>query len=82
MELSVCIGSACHLRGSYNVIQAFQQQIEKNQLHDKLELKASFCCKRCQEPGVAVLFDGKAFSVTPETANTFFKTEVLPLVQK
>ena len=35
VEVSVCIGSSCHLKGSYNVIQAFQQMIEENGLHDK-----------------------------------------------
>ncbi len=82
MELSVCIGSACHVRGSYNVIQTFQQQIERHALHEKVELKASFCCKQCQNPGVAVVWGGKAHCVTPESAMAFFKDEVLPLAQE
>ena len=28
IEVNVCIGTACHLRGSYNVVQTFQQMIE------------------------------------------------------
>ena len=29
IKISVCIGSACHLKGSYNVINGFQHVIEK-----------------------------------------------------
>ena len=42
VNLSVCIGSACHIKGSYNMISMFQQMIEENQLHDKVELKGVF----------------------------------------
>jgi NADH:ubiquinone oxidoreductase subunit E len=36
VELTVCIGSACYLKGSYNVIQTFQQIIEEKSLHDRI----------------------------------------------
>lgn len=77
LSLEVCIGSSCHLKGSYNVIQSFQQLIERENLHEKLELKAQFCMKRCQ-CGVSVLFDGEAYSVSPENVNSFFESTVLP----
>ena len=32
IKISVCIGSSCHLKGSYNVINGFQHVIEKNNL--------------------------------------------------
>ena len=46
VEVSVCIGSSCHLKGSYNVIQAFQQMIEENGLHDKVDFKATLCMRQ------------------------------------
>lgn len=78
VELNVCIGSSCHLKGSYNVIQTFQQLIEAGQLHDRLEMKAQFCMKQCQK-GVSVGED--VYSVSPETAKSFFESTVLPLVK-
>ena len=36
MKLNVCIGSSCHLKGSYNVIQVFQKMIEENSYMIKL----------------------------------------------
>jgi len=79
-ELSVCIGSACHLKGSYNVIQTFQQLIEEENLYDKVEFKATFCMKACDKPGVGVSFQGKNYHITPESARSFFKDTVLPVL--
>lgn len=77
-ELSVCIGSACHLKGSYNVIQIFQQLIEENALHGKVDFKGTFCMKQCRNNGVSVSFDGRSYIITPETAREFFTANVLP----
>ena len=78
IELKVCVGSACHVRGSYNVLQTFQQMVEEEQLHDKIEIKAAFCVKNCQA-GVSVTVNDTVYSVTPEKARSFFKETVLPL---
>lgn len=75
IELNICVGSSCHLKGSYNVIQTFQQLIEDNKLHDKIEMKAQFCMKNCQQ-GVSVSIGEEVHSVSPETAREFFRNIV------
>lgn len=47
MEIKVCIGSACHLKGSYDVIREFQNVIKEYNLEDKVRLKGSFCLNQC-----------------------------------
>ena len=64
VEVSVCIGSSCHLKGSYNVIQAFQQMIEEMGLHDKVDFKATFCMRQCSCSGVAVSVNGQVYSAS------------------
>ncbi len=81
-ELTVCIGTSCHLKGSYNVLQTFQQMVEEYSLHEKVELKTAFCTRKCNEPGIAVSIGKKAFGVSPEGAAEFFKANVLPLAAK
>lgn len=78
IEVNVCIGSSCHLKGSYNVIQAFQQAIEENQFHDKIEMRAQFCMRQCQN-GVSVAINGQTYSVSPDSARSFFKDTIMPL---
>lgn len=80
LEISVCIGSACHLNGAYNVIQMFQQLIEENKLHDKLNFKATFCMKQCQSKGVSVSVGEKTWHIPPETARSFFMSTIMPLI--
>lgn len=51
--VTVCVGSSCHLKGSYQVVQSYQKLIQTEHLEDKLTLKASFCQGKCMG-GIAV----------------------------
>ena len=81
IELSVCIGSSCHLKGAYNVIQVFQQEIEENSLHDKINFKATFCMKQCQNKGVVLSINDKLYDLRPENARAFFKDVVMSTLE-
>ena len=41
--INVCIGSACHIKGSYNVINSLQQLTEEYGVTDKVDTRAAFC---------------------------------------
>jgi NADH:ubiquinone oxidoreductase subunit E len=82
IQLTVCIGSACHLKGAYNVISTFQHLIEANNLHDKVEFSAAFCRKSCNKPGVSVTLNAAAHNIPAEDARTFFLQQVLPLAEQ
>lgn len=58
MEIKVCIGSACHLKGSYDVIKEFQSIIKEYNLEDKIDIKGAFCLNHCTE-AVSVQVDNK-----------------------
>ena len=75
MKITVCIGSSCHIKGSRQVVKALQQLIADNDLSDKVELGGTFCMGNCQK-GVCVSVDDAFFSVTPETVEAFFQTNV------
>ena len=72
MKVTVCIGSSCHLKGSRQVVEKFQELIEKNGAGDKIELSGTFCMGRCQQ-GVCVTVDGQFHSVSPNTVRSFFE---------
>lgn len=76
MKITVCIGSSCHLKGSHQVVEQLQYQINQHNLKESVELGGTFCMGKCQQR-VCVTVDDKPFSVTPETVNEFFKTEIL-----
>ena len=47
MTVKVCVGSSCHLKGSYEVIEAFKEVLKKYDVEDVVELQASFCLGHC-----------------------------------
>ena len=47
MTIKVCVGSSCHLKGSYEVIEAFKEVLKKYDVEDVVELQASFCLGHC-----------------------------------
>ncbi|MCI8351718.1 MAG: (2Fe-2S) ferredoxin domain-containing protein [Oscillospiraceae bacterium] len=79
MKVTICIGSACHLKGSRQVVEKLQELVAQHNLAEKVELAATFCTGNCQK-GVCVTIDEQLYSVSPETAATFFETEVLSKV--
>ncbi|SHM93225.1 Thioredoxin-like [2Fe-2S] ferredoxin [Caldanaerovirga acetigignens] len=52
-EITICVGSSCHLKGSYEVIKEFERAISLYGLEGHIVLKAGFCLGRCGE-GVTV----------------------------
>ncbi len=79
-EIRVCIGSSCHLKGSYNIIQTFQQMIEEYHLHDKIVFQTGFCMRQCGHAGVTVTLNGVKHRLSPDQARSFFLENVLPLL--
>lgn len=78
ITVSVCVGSACHLKGSYDVINRIQVLIEEYKVLDKVELKGAFCLGHCTE-GVSVTVnkEDKIYSVNRANVDSFFVEEIL-----
>ncbi len=53
VKVYICVGSSCHLKGSYQIIKIFENRIRKNRLEEQVELNASFCLGQCTK-GVSV----------------------------
>ncbi len=68
MNIKVCVGSSCHLKGSYDVIEAFKEILKKYDVEDLVELQASFCLGYCAQ-GVTVKLDGLAQPVVEKLGN-------------
>ena len=68
--VSVCIGSACHLKGSYDVISKIKEYIEKN---NEVILKAAFCTGECTKAVSVIIDEGPVISVNSDTAYEFCK---------
>ncbi len=81
MVVKVCVGSSCHLKGSYDIIEAFKSLMVEYGVEDKIELKATFCLGKCKEGVLAVADEILLHHVSPENVRNIFETEVLPKVK-
>jgi len=77
MKVYVCVGSSCHLRGSYDIIQLMKDRLKKNGLEDSVELSAAFCLGKCTQ-GVSVKVDDEIIcGVSKENFDEVFNQYIL-----
>ncbi|WP_069997512.1 (2Fe-2S) ferredoxin domain-containing protein [Cellulosilyticum sp. I15G10I2] len=75
--IKICIGSACHLKGSYQVIEIFKALIKEHQLENIIELHAAFCIGRCTGAVSVARWDDKILSVSKDNAREIFIYEIM-----
>ncbi|MEG6565511.1 (2Fe-2S) ferredoxin domain-containing protein [Thermoanaerobacterium saccharolyticum] len=77
MVITVCVGSSCHLKGSYDVINKLKEMIRDYGIEDKVELKADFCMGNCLRAVSVKIDGGTCLSIKPNSVERFFKEHVL-----
>ena len=53
MDIYICVGSSCHLKGSYEIINLMKDYLDKYNLQEKVNLSAAFCLGKCTD-GVTI----------------------------
>ena len=76
LNVTICIGSSCYLKGSRDVIAILERLIALHNVGDKVTLVGSFCMGHCTE-GVCVKIDDQLFSLSHANTEAFFDKEVL-----
>ena len=81
VTIEVCVGSACYVKGAYNVISDLQELIADHELEEQVTVKAAFCLGNCAH-SVSVKFEEEdaVHSVSPKTVSAFFEQEVMKRV--
>ncbi len=78
LEIKVCVGSSCHIRGGTKTLRALETLIQESNLTNRIDLKADLCLENCLAAPNVVL-DGEVHGgVTPEVVEEFFSNQVLP----
>lgn len=77
MNVYICVGSSCHIKGSYDIIQLTKAAIAENKLEDKVQLSAAFCLGKCTD-GVSVKIDDEIIcGVSKDNFDQFFLDHIL-----
>ncbi len=77
ITISVCLGSACHLKGANGVLEAFLALIEKQQAQAEVQMAGSFCQGHCTEGVVVQINDLLLTNVTKDQVHELFVKYVL-----
>ncbi|MHB0913489.1 MAG: (2Fe-2S) ferredoxin domain-containing protein [Armatimonadota bacterium] len=80
LEVKVCVGSSCHIRGGATTLKILKSLIEAHGLTDKVDLCADLCLDGCVRPPNVVVAGIIYGGVGPDTAEEFFREHILPEV--
>lgn len=77
VDIAVCVGTCCYLKGSYDTLKKFMQQAEEAKVTEKINLHATFCLEGCEQ-GPNIKVNNEIISeVTPDQAEKVFKDKIL-----
>ena len=78
LNVEICIGSACYVKGSSQVVNDLNSLIKENGWEDKIAVKGSFCMKACQNHiGLGIRINGKQIEqVTAQNAREILEREL------
>jgi NADH-quinone oxidoreductase subunit G len=79
VSVSVCVGTSCYLRGSYDVFKLLSQELRESGLEDRVNLKATFCFERCSKGPTVKVNDCIINGVKPQDLSgvmTLVKKEI------
>ena len=49
LEINVCVGTSCYLKGSQTILHKLLHHIDKNNLKDNVDVSATFCMEHCDK---------------------------------
>lgn len=82
MIVLICVGSSCHLKGSYDIIELMKARLIKEGLEDKVDLKGTFCLGKCGIAGVSIQVDEQIITgVTKDNFDDVFNKHILSKVR-
>lgn len=81
-HLILCMGSACHQLGVYEVLPKLQALMRDYHLEESVVLKGCFCLEICSD-GITMKFRDQHFiNISPQNIEEKFVQEILPAIQQ
>ncbi len=81
--VQICVGSACHLKGSREIVEMMQSAVAEYKLEDEVVLTGSFCIGKCNREGVTLQVNDDVYvGITRDSFKEFFKEHILNVIEK
>lgn len=83
MIIQVCIGSSCHLKGSYDIVALLQKAVQDSGYDCEITLAGSFCTGFCNRVGVTIAVDEEIITqVTRENFREFWEKHIVSGIER
>jgi NADH-quinone oxidoreductase subunit G len=76
-KISICVGSACHLRGAHGVLSAFTMLVNKYKVDAVVDIEGCFCQGKCTDGVVISINDEIITNVSKDKVYDIFAEKVL-----
>lgn len=80
ISLFVCVGSACHQRGVYQLLSSLRALLAERGLEAQIELKGAFCLGICMKAIILKVNDQLIVNVNVDNLEQKFDDEIMPLL--
>ena len=77
MDICVCIGSSCHVKGSYGVKVRLEELVEQYRLQNNVKIKAAFCLGNCKDDVTIKIGEKIITGVSKDNIDEIFHTYVI-----
>ncbi|HBT18691.1 MAG TPA: hypothetical protein DEA52_01390 [Clostridiaceae bacterium] len=74
MKVEICVGSSCHVKGSYEVVKNLEAFLEEEGLTKEVSLGGCFCMGHCTQ-GVSLRIGEKVYAVSEDTVTALVKKQ-------
>lgn len=76
LQVQVCVGTGCYLRGSYDIMNKFNELIKQMDMEEHVELTGTFCLEKCDQ-GVSIKVGDEIITgVNMDNVEQIFKSQV------
>ena len=80
--IRLCMGSACHQYGVYEVLPALQKLLTVHNLDATVEIRGAFCLGPCINGIVLEVGEQQIVNINPQDIEQRFKSEILPYLRQ
>jgi len=67
VDVNVCVGTSCFLRGSQDILSSMSHKVEEKEWKNRINLKATFCSENCAHGPTVTVGDRKIHGATLES---------------
>lgn len=82
VDIAVCVGTSCYLKGSYNLIQALANLAREYEVENKVSIGATFCLEKCAQGPNIRINEEVVTGVSLDNLRKIFEEKVLSKLQE